>query len=83
MKFCPECGTILLPEEKGKGIKLVCPNCGRWKKLKKEEDYKIDVKKKEKRSEKVTVIEKKKKKRYEEPEYDIDMDAYAELYESY
>lgn len=88
MKFCSNCGTMLIPKEKGKGIKLVCPECGHWKKLKDEDDYKISGKKTKKKPEKVAVVEeeeeeKKKKKRIEEETYDIDTDAYAELYEGY
>lgn len=73
-----------MPKMKGKGIKLVCPNCGSWRKLKKKDDYKISERK-EKKPEEIAVVEekKKKKKRRKEEEYDIDTDAYAELYEAY
>jgi len=28
MKFCPKCGTTLLPVKKGKHVVLNCPKCG-------------------------------------------------------
>jgi DNA-directed RNA polymerase subunit M len=27
MKFCPKCGTLLLPRKDAKGTMLACPNC--------------------------------------------------------
>ncbi|KXB02490.1 hypothetical protein AKJ43_01615 [candidate division MSBL1 archaeon SCGC-AAA261D19] len=81
---------MLMPRVKGKGIKLVCSNCGSWQKLTNENDYKIGGRKKERKTGKVAVVErseeeeeKRKKKLREELGYDIDTDAYAELYESY
>lgn len=74
----------MMPKMKGKSIKLVCSNCGTWRKIKKEEDYKFGEKR-QKKAEKIAVVEEGevKKKRRKEEEYDIDTDAYAELYESY
>lgn len=70
-----------MPQEKGKHTWLVCPNCGHYKKLKKEEDYKIGSERKRDESSKVAVIEEEKKRKFKEPKYDIDTDAYAEIYE--
>ncbi|MBS3815754.1 MAG: hypothetical protein KGY45_04250 [Hadesarchaea archaeon] len=75
-----------MPKMKGSSIKLVCSNCGKWRKIKKEDDYKIGEKKKKKKSEEIAVVEeeKKKKKRRKEEQYDIDTDdAHAELYDTY
>lgn len=44
MKFCPKCGTMLVPVRKGKKLVLKCPSCGYEEKPKKPSDYKIGVK---------------------------------------
>lgn len=80
VKFCSECETMLMPQEKGKHTWLVCPDCGHYKKLKEEDGYRFGEKK-EKEESKVAVIEKEKKRKIKEPDYDIDTDAYAEIYE--
>lgn len=84
MEFCPKCGTVMMPKMKGKGMKLVCSDCGKWRKIKREEDYKFGESK-QRKIEGVIIIEEGdiKKKRRREEEYEIDTDAYAELYESY
>lgn len=80
MEFCSECGTVLMPKEKGKNTWLVCPDCDHYRKLKEEDDYKIGEEK-EKEKKDVTVIEEEESKKIKEPEYDLDTDAYAEMYE--
>lgn len=74
---------MLMPQEKGKHTWLVCPDCGHYRKLKKEEDYKISSQKKESGKGEVAVIEEEKKRKIKQPEYDIDTDAYSEMYEDY
>lgn len=81
MEFCSECGTMMMPQEKGKHIWLVCPNCDHYRKLKEEDDYKIGEKKRN--GSKVAVIEKdESEKKIKKPDYDIDTDACADLYEN-
>ncbi len=80
MEFCPECGTILMPKEKGENIWLVCPDCGSYKKLKEEEGYRIGEEKKKGKEKEVVVVEEERKK-IEQPDYDLDTDdAYSEMY---
>lgn len=81
MEFCSECGTMLMPQEKGKHTWLVCPECGHYRKLKEEDDYKIGSEKEEGEESEVAVIEEETGRKIEEPDYDIDTDAYAEIYE--
>lgn len=81
MKFCPECGTMLMPQEKGKYTWLVCPNCESYQKLKEEDDYKIQEEKEKREEKKVAVVEEDKKLEIKEPDYDLDTDACMELYE--
>lgn len=80
MEFCPECGTILMPQEKGKHTWLVCGNCGRYKKLK-EEEYKFGEEREDDTKSGIVVIEKEKNLKIKEPDYDLDTDACAEMYE--
>ena len=82
MEFCSKCGTILMPQKKDDEFWLGCPDCGHTRKLTKEDDYRIDEIKKERKGKGVAVVEEKgDKKRIKEPNYEIDTDAYAELYE--
>lgn len=81
MKFCSECGAMLMPQEKGKHTWLVCPDCGHYEKLKDEEDYRFGEEKRKGEESKVAVVEEDKKRKIKEPDYDIDTDAYAEIYE--
>lgn len=81
MEFCSECGTMLMPQKKGKYIWLVCPDCGHYRKLKKEEDYKIGEEKSKEEKPKVAVVEEETTRKIERPDFDIDTDAYAEIYE--
>lgn len=81
MEFCSECGTMLMPQEKGKHIWLVCPNCGHYRKLKKEDDYKFGENREKGKESEIAIIEDEKKRKIRKPEYDIDTDAYTDLYE--
>ncbi len=80
MEFCSECGTMLMPQKKGKYIWLVCPECGHYRKLKEEDDYKIGKENENGESE-VAVVEEETARKIEEPDYEIDPDAYTEIYE--
>lgn len=80
MEFCSKCGTILMPQEKGKNVWLVCPDCGSYKKLKKEEDYKIGEEKKRGEKSKVAIVEEERKTKIKEPDYDLDTDVNPEFY---
>ena len=44
MKFCDECGGILVPEKKEEKVSLKCKNCGTVQKEKEREDVKITEK---------------------------------------
>lgn len=80
MEFCPECGTMLMPKEKGENMWLVCPDCDSYKKLKEEEDYRKGEEKKKGKEKEVTIVEEERKK-IEQPDYDLDTDdAYSEMY---
>lgn len=81
MKFCPECGTMLMPQEKGKNTWLVCPNCESYQKLKEEDDYKIKEERREGKEKKVVVVEEESGVEIREPDYDLDTDAAMEFYE--
>lgn len=83
MEFCSECGTIMMPKEGDDGIFLVCSNCGNSVKLEREDDYKIGSQKEKDRKTGVAIIEESKARKYSEPDYDIDMDAYVEIYDEY
>lgn len=79
MEFCPECGTMLVPESE-ESDKLVCPDCGREENLGSEKEYKFEEEKKEKKAPGVAVVEEEKKK-IEEPDYDIDTDVREDVFE--
>jgi len=49
MKFCPKCGSLLVPEKRGKEKYLVCPKCGYREKLKETADLSIKEKPEEER----------------------------------
>lgn len=80
MEFCQKCGTILLPQKKKKVIWLVCPKCGYYKHIKEPEHYKL-IQLKERRNLKVPILEYEEKRKFEQPDYDIDTDEFADLYE--
>jgi|Deesub1362B_J571_1020462.scaffolds.fasta_scaffold49371_1 DNA-directed RNA polymerase subunit M len=46
MKFCPKCGTLLVPSKKGKKSTLKCPKCGYEERIKRaaKSEYKLSVK---------------------------------------
>ncbi len=46
MKFCPKCGSMLLPERRGKKLVLRCPECGYEEVVKPTEtkEYRLEVK---------------------------------------
>ncbi len=46
MKFCPKCGSMLLPEKRGKKLVLRCPECGYEEVVKSSEtkEYRLEVK---------------------------------------
>ncbi len=84
MKFCPKCDSILLPKKTGRSFKLVCQRCKYTRRLKDKSDikgYKISEEGKE--ASEVAIIEEKKekKKKPREPEYEIEMEYYEDLYE--
>lgn len=81
MKFCPECGKMLMPQKENENTTLVCPNCGRKETLSEEKSYKFGKDKKKRKKGDVAVVEEEERKKIEEPEYEIDTDAYAEMYE--
>ncbi len=83
MEFCSECGTIMMPKHKDNSVWLVCSNCGHSQELKQENDYKIGSQSKKEKKPEVAVIEKETRKRYREPNYDLDLDPYAEIYDDY
>ncbi len=46
MKFCPKCGSMMLPEKRGRKLVLRCPTCGYEEVVKSNEtkEYNIEVK---------------------------------------
>jgi len=81
MEFCPKCGNLLLPEKKGRKVRLVCRKCNYWRELEKKTEYTISEKGKEATDIMIIEEEKKRKKRLPELEYEIDLDYYEEFYE--
>lgn len=41
MKFCPRCGTLMLPKKEASKEVLKCPKCGYEESLKASEGYKV------------------------------------------
>jgi len=58
MKFCPKCGTMLVPVKKGKTMVLKCPKCGYEEKMKgkNNKDYKLEIKTESNRRVKTTSV---------------------------
>lgn len=56
MKFCPRCGSLMLPRKIEEEIILVCGGCGHIVKTIEPEEYKL-VRKVEQKEEEVKVIE--------------------------
>ncbi len=80
MEFCPECGTMLVPNDEEGEVKLLCPECGNEEKMTEEDKYKKGEEKKKGKEKEVAVVEKERKK-IEEPDYDLDTDdAFSEMY---
>lgn len=79
IKFCPECGTMLIPKEEGE--KLICPDCGKEEKLQSKEDYKLQEEAGGKKAPGIAVVEEERKKKFKKPEYDIDTDVSPEFFE--
>ena len=71
---------MLVPKNGEKKV-LQCPDCGNEEKLNDEGDYKIKEEKKEGKSPEVAVVEEGEGKKIKEPEYDIDDDVKAEVFE--
>jgi len=78
MKFCPECGTMLVPQSK-ENEKLTCSECGKEEVLGSEKEYRFEEKKKDRKAPGVPVVEEEKKK-VEVPDYDIDTDVREEVF---
>ena len=83
MEFCPECGTVMMPKQRDGSVWLVCSNCDFSEELKQENDYKIGSQKKKEKKPEVAVIEKETVSKHQEPDYDLDLDAYEEIYDDY
>jgi len=43
-KFCPKCGTVMVPQKKGDGYVYKCPNCGYEEASKTGSGYKLSGK---------------------------------------
>jgi DNA-directed RNA polymerase subunit M len=56
MEFCPKCGGLLIPEKKGKMLRLVCSKCGHTTGKAEAEGYKL-VREAKPREEELAVIE--------------------------
>ncbi|MEM0453887.1 MAG: DNA-directed RNA polymerase subunit M [Sulfolobales archaeon] len=41
MKFCPRCGTLMLPKKEGSKEFIKCPKCGYEESLRGKEGYKV------------------------------------------
>ncbi|MFP4006061.1 MAG: hypothetical protein ACLFUR_05000 [Candidatus Hadarchaeia archaeon] len=81
MEFCSDCGKMLMPKKSDDEMTLECPNCGHTKKLFREKDYRFGKEKKNRKNADVAVVEEEKKTKIEQTEFEIDTDAYAEMYE--
>ncbi|MEM2020878.1 MAG: DNA-directed RNA polymerase subunit M [Zestosphaera sp.] len=56
MKFCPKCGTMLMPVKEGDKTYLVCPRCGYKEALKEGGKYKLESKTSNERRVKTTSV---------------------------
>ncbi|MEM0015368.1 MAG: DNA-directed RNA polymerase subunit M [Zestosphaera sp.] len=56
MKFCPKCGTMLMPVKEGDKTYLVCPRCGYREVLKERAKYKLESKTSNERRVKTTSV---------------------------
>lgn len=56
MKFCPKCGTMLMPVKEGSKTYLTCPRCGYKEVLKESGKYKLESKTSNERRVKTTSV---------------------------
>ena len=56
MKFCPDCGKLLIPKKKGKSKILVCSKCGLELKLNQKGGYEVQDEVEHKASELTEVV---------------------------
>ncbi|MBU3904879.1 MAG: transcription factor S [Nanoarchaeota archaeon] len=60
MDFCDKCGSVVVPQQRGNKLVLVCAKCGKQKNVKKANDFKITVSTKRK-TDKIIVVSKNEK----------------------
>ena len=80
--FCPKCGTILIPTKVNRTAFLSCPRCGFKSKARKNPEYRISEKGKEKQDVAIIIDKNKKQKKLNQKEYEIEPPEYEEeMYE--
>jgi len=58
LKFCPKCGSLMIPRVRNGRKELYCPKCGYTEPLEGESPYKIKVKIKHSPKERLVVVDK-------------------------
>ena len=81
MKFCPKCGTMMVPVRKGNKVILKCPKCGYEEVLKGSiKDYKIEIKEPSQKVKTTSVVSEKKEKSREREELEQEKEDYYEVF---
>ncbi len=81
MKFCPKCGTMMVPVRKGNKVVLKCPKCGYEEELKgKAKDYKIEIKETSQKVKTTSIVSEKKGKGRGKEELEQEKEDYYEVF---
>ncbi len=81
MKFCPKCGTMMVPVRKGKKTILKCPKCGYEEELHTNtKDYKIEIKETTQKVRTTSVVSEEEEKKRTKEELEQEKEEFYEVF---
>ncbi|MCD6324063.1 MAG: DNA-directed RNA polymerase subunit M [Desulfurococcales archaeon] len=81
MRFCPKCGTMMVPVRKGKKTVLKCPKCGYEEVLNtNNRDYKIEIKETAQKVRTTSVVSEGEEKKRTKEELEQEKEEFYEVF---
>ncbi len=83
MKFCPKCGSMMLPEKQGRKLVLRCPACGYEEVIKSSETKEYNIEVRSRNAEKVkttSVVSEGGSSRLKEEELEQEKEEFYEVF---